>query len=89
MEKLNLKNYYISDTCLCWSFGDSIDPRISEQVLSIYKNLKSMIQGGSIGILDVVPSYNAVAVHFRATVVATDTLFRLRRVRHEALWMFE
>jgi inhibitor of KinA len=53
--------FYIGDACLCWSFGEGIDPVLSGRVIAAYRSLKHFCPEG---VLDIVPSYNALAVHF-------------------------
>ena len=57
-----MKKYFIGDSCLCWSIGDTIEPELSLQVLAVYRQAKNEITDP--GILDYVPSYNAIAIHF-------------------------
>ncbi len=47
---------------MCWSIGDTIDLELSFRVLSAYRQAKNEISDA--GILDYVPSYNALAIHF-------------------------
>lgn len=61
-----MKKYYIGDSCLCWSIGDAIEPELSLRVLSAYRQAKNTIVDA--GVLDFVPSYNALAVHFDPVV---------------------
>ncbi len=58
-----MKRYALGDSCLCWSLSDAIDAEVSARILWTYRRLKN---GGMAerGILDLVPSYNALAVHF-------------------------
>lgn len=59
-----MEKYFIGDACLCWSLGGDIEKSVSARVLSIYRTLKSMPSVYKMGVLDLVPSYNALAVHF-------------------------
>ena len=58
-----MKQYPLGDSCLCWSLSDKIDAEVSARILSVYRLLKKDGMA-SRGILDLVPSYNALAVHF-------------------------
>ncbi len=58
-----MERYPLGDSCLCWSLSRTIDAEVSSRILSVYRRLKE--EGpASRGILDLVPSYNALAVHF-------------------------
>lgn len=57
------EKYYIGDACLCWSVGDTIDPVLSATVLDVYRRLKTIVKEMD-GVYDLVPSYNAIAIHF-------------------------
>jgi KipI family sensor histidine kinase inhibitor len=59
--------YFIGDACLCWSFGKGIDPLVSAQVIKAYRFLKNKKLPD---VLDIVPSYDSLAVHFNP--VKTD-----------------
>lgn len=69
-----MKTYFIGEGCLCWSLGDSIDKEISERILSIYRRLKAMPSLAGMGVLDLVPSYNALAVHYDPATVRLDEM---------------
>ena len=56
--------FYIGDACLCWQRGNAIDAATNGRVIHLYRQLKSDPASHALGIHDVVPSYNAVAVHF-------------------------
>lgn len=74
MTKIN--RYQIGDACLCWSMGDSIDQVISSRVLKIYRILSEKGRKASLGIRDLVPSYNALAVHYDLLNTELDRLTR-------------
>lgn len=54
----------IGDGCLCWPLGDRIDIAISVRVHRFYRALKADARLQELGVSDVVPAYNAVAVYF-------------------------
>ncbi len=58
-----MKRYWIGDSCVCWSLGDAIDRVVSENVLHGYRKIKACKTLRDLGVVDVVPSYNALAVH--------------------------
>lgn len=62
--EINKRKYHLGDSCLCWSLGDVISNELSEHVLTIYGIIREQQQAGTITCLDVVPSYNALAVHY-------------------------
>jgi KipI family sensor histidine kinase inhibitor len=63
--------HFIGDSCLCWSFGKGIDPRTSRRVIQAYRFLK---EHQVAGVLDCVPSYCALAVHFDPLQADADEL---------------
>ncbi len=71
-KKNGIKRYFIGDGCLGWSLGDNINQNTSHRVLGIYRALKNA--GRNLDILDIVPSYNAVAVHFDPSVISIPNL---------------
>ncbi len=58
--------YLIGDSCLCWSFGEGIDELTVRKTLHIYDFLKKSLSVQDAGVLDIVPSYKSIAVHFDA-----------------------
>lgn len=71
-----MEPFFIGDGCLCWPMGDRIDTEISAQVLRRYRSLKSDRELARLGVVDVVPAYNAVAVYFDTGGVDIE------RIRH-------
>ncbi len=67
-----MKTYFIGDACICWSLGDEISQEISDKVLAVYRVLKNRMK--DLSILDLVPAYNALAVHFDPVTVSADSL---------------
>ncbi|MBU3914536.1 5-oxoprolinase subunit PxpB [bacterium] len=67
-----METYFIGDSCVCWSFGDEISQEISDQVLTVYRLLKSRMK--DLNILDLVPAYNTLAVHFDPVIASIDFL---------------
>ena len=61
---MSWEHYPIGDGCLCWQLADTISLEVSTKVIHLYRTVKSAPDSVVLGILDVVPSYNAVAVHF-------------------------
>ena len=59
-----MKMYAVGESCIVWSLGKTIDPLLSRQVLAGYLEVRSLRNQGKLAILDVVPSYNALAVYF-------------------------
>jgi inhibitor of KinA len=66
-----MKVFNIGDSCICWQLADVISEDVSKQVITasrvVSKHLKKYI-------LDVVPSYNALSVHFNPSVIDPDLL---------------
>ena len=60
---MTVERYFIGDACIGWSLGNSISSEISGRVLRIYHTLKNRADVFELGVRDIVPSYNAVAVH--------------------------
>lgn len=57
-------SYFLGDSTVCWSFGDTIDKDLNKKVLYLYKALKSSDLKNKLGIFDIVPSFKAIAVYF-------------------------
>ncbi len=64
---MNKRKYFIGDSCLCWSLGDVISDELSGLVLRIYSKIRDQHLQGQLIFRDVVPSYNALAVHYEPT----------------------
>lgn len=71
---INKKRYTIGDACVCWSLGDEIDVGLSNLVLTVYRILSKMKDDGMLEILDLVPSYKALAVHFNPGIDPVKTI---------------
>jgi inhibitor of KinA len=56
--------HHLGDSCICWSLGDTISEKTSCRVLALYRMLKMDAGLADIGVTDVVPSYNSLAVYF-------------------------
>ncbi len=69
-----MKNYFIGESCLCWSLGNAIDPAISMRILATYQSLLERKAAGHLPVLDVIPCYNALAVYFDPTSTNLDHL---------------
>ena len=67
---MNMKRYFIGETAICWPLGNAINPAVSARVLRVYRALKELQRDAKLDVLDVVPSYNSVAVYF--DTVSTD-----------------
>jgi len=57
----------ISATCIEYSFGAKIDKNISDMVLKVYRFLPQYIALKKAGIIDIVPSYTSLAIHFNTS----------------------
>jgi len=65
--KMEIMNpVYLSETCLQWSFGETLDEPTVRTTLCAFRQLQ---RAKLPGVLDIVPAYNKLAVHFEA---ATD-----------------
>lgn len=63
MEKVSTSPpQLLGDACLIWTLGEGMGEEISSRVLSLYGTLKG--QDAPQGVLDLVPAYNALALHF-------------------------
>lgn len=71
-----LSRYYLGDNCICWTLGNEISPEISSRVLAAYQDLNMAAQLPDLGILDLVPSYNALAVYFDPVKSSVDTIIQ-------------
>ncbi len=54
----------LSATCIEYCFGEHIDKNINDKVLNVYQWLPQLIDLNQEGILDIVPSYTSLALHF-------------------------
>jgi KipI family sensor histidine kinase inhibitor len=64
MQTNSVKEQFIGESCLCWSVGDAIGRDVSARILHVYRSLKQLQTDAALGVRDIVPSYNAVAVYF-------------------------
>ena len=58
---------YISATCIEYSFGSKIDKKTSDMVLKVYRLLPRYIAFKKEGIIDIVPTYTSLAIHFKTS----------------------
>jgi KipI family sensor histidine kinase inhibitor len=58
---------HISATCLEYGFGSKIDKKISDIVLKVYRSFPKQVDLKKAGIVDIVPSYTSLAVHFNTS----------------------
>ncbi len=58
-----MKRYWIGDSCICWALDDVIDRDVSGKILQNYRKIKACKILRDLGVVDVVPSYNALAIH--------------------------
>jgi KipI family sensor histidine kinase inhibitor len=61
---ITYKKDYISELCLEYTFGDSISQETNSKVLKLYRYINKNISKQKYEILDVVPTYNSLAIHF-------------------------
>lgn len=85
-----MDKYNIGDSCLCWSIGDEVAPETSAKILYVYHKLKADKMISRPGVLDIVPSYKALAVHYNPFRVDIDDLTkRVERVFELSRDVFE
>ena len=58
------EKYFIGESCLCISLGNSISQATSSAVLRLYAGAKKSQLSGRLDVLDIVPSYTSLAVYF-------------------------
>lgn len=63
---ITYKKKYISELCLEYTFGDTISEETNNQVLRLYRHLKANVPKERFKILDIVPTYTSLAIHFDA-----------------------
>jgi len=61
----------LGEACLCWSLGNAISRSLSERVIALSHRIRALQQPG---VLDVVPTYTAIAVHFDPLVADVERL---------------
>jgi KipI family sensor histidine kinase inhibitor len=59
-----IEKYFIGESCLCIVLGTSINYATSSAVLRLYADARKMRASGRLDVLDIVPSYNSLAVYF-------------------------
>lgn len=57
----------ISATCIEYNFGSKIDKNISDMVLKAYRFLPQYIDLKTAGVIDIVPAYTSLAIHFNTS----------------------
>lgn len=57
----------ISATCIEYNFGSKIDKHISDRVLKAYRLLPQYIDFKKEGVIDIVPAYSSLAIHFNTS----------------------
>lgn len=71
---MKTERYYIGDSCLCWSFGNKISKDTSASVLNLFRFLSDEGLKKELGIVDLVPSYKALAIHFDLIAISPSSL---------------
>ncbi|MBU2644539.1 allophanate hydrolase subunit 1 [bacterium] len=69
---MKTERYFIGDACLCWSFGNRISEEISARVLTVFRRLNDNLRKTRLGIRDLAPSYNALAVYYDPVTVSIE-----------------
>ena len=59
-----MDSYFLGDSSICWKLGNIIDKELNKKVLYLYKKLKNSNLFNELGLYDIVPSFNAIAVYF-------------------------
>lgn len=59
-----MERYFIGESAICWPLGNIISADCSGRVLRVYRTLKKLQREAKLDVLDVVPSYNSIAVYF-------------------------
>lgn len=73
---MKTERYFIGDACLCWSFGNRISEEISARVLTVFRRLNDNQVKTRLGIRDLAPSYNALAVYYDPATVSIEPFIR-------------
>jgi KipI family sensor histidine kinase inhibitor len=63
---MNFTYTYLSSTCIEYNFGSIIDKKTSDWILKVYKFLPHYIDFKDEGIIDLVPSYCSLTIHFNS-----------------------
>ncbi|MFC2073998.1 carboxyltransferase domain-containing protein [Campylobacterota bacterium] len=64
---MNFIAKHISATCIEYSFGSKINKKCNDIVLKVYRLLPQLLDLKKVGIVDIVPSYTALAIHFNTS----------------------
>lgn len=67
----------LGDSCLLWSFRDSISHEINRGVLTLYRILKEDFINNESGILDIVPAYSSLAIHFDPSIIDSKSVEKM------------
>ena len=91
---LNFTYNIISETCIEYIFGDTIDKKTSDMVLSIYNYLHRELDFKVLEINDIIPTYTSIAIHFtwksplfdkaeylHSTIQATDISLKAKDIQ--------
>lgn len=71
---MDWKRYNLGDSCICWQLGDTMEKTLSDRVIFAYRHIKSRMIAVKGDVLDVVPSYNTIAVYFDCATTDSDGL---------------
>jgi len=60
---------HLSATCIEYNFGTHLDKQTNDVVLKVYQVLPQLIEFKEAGIIDIVPSYTSLALHFNTSCI--------------------
>lgn len=70
-----MKRYNVGESCIVWSFGNTMSLEMTNKIAGIYSSIKSNINN-IIGIYDIVPSYNTIAIHFNPLQISEKKIIK-------------
>jgi 5-oxoprolinase (ATP-hydrolysing) subunit B len=81
---MNLRETFVSECCVEYCFGTTIDLPTNNRVLAAYRHLSEQLDFRRYGILDLVPSYTALALHLTPESPLIDDMSPIRQSIDEA-----
>jgi KipI family sensor histidine kinase inhibitor len=63
-HKSRIKKVFLGDSCLTWSWAETISLETSHRVLRAYRCFKDNAELKRLGVLDTVPAYCSLAIYF-------------------------
>lgn len=69
-------HFRISESCLLWTFGDTLSEQHICQTLGIFQILEKDPEVAELGVTDLVPAYTSLAVHFQGAETRAEEIIK-------------